>query len=111
MRETVTSAPEGEDWRVLLSFLPANWRELAVSSGALRGLRKDKSPESLLRTLLIHLGCGHSLREMVARARLAQVSDLSDVALMKRLRKSKDWLYAMCMALFEEHGVAVSTES
>jgi len=111
MRERVTSAPEGEDWRVLLSFLPANWRELAVSSGALRGLRKDKSPESLLRTLLIHLGCGHSLREMVARARLAQVSDLSDVALMKRLRKSKDWLYAMCMALFEEHGVAVSTES
>jgi len=111
MRETVTSAPEGEDWRVLLSFLPSNWRELAVSSGALRGLRKDKSPESLLRTLLIHLGCGHSLRETVARARLAQVSDLSDVALMNRLRKSKDWLYAMCMALFEEHGVAVSTES
>ena len=111
MRETVTSAPEGEEWRVLLSFLPSNWRELAVSSGALHGLRKDKSPESLLRTLLIHLGCGHSLRETVARARLAQVSDLSDVALMKRLRKSKDWLYAMCMALFEEHGVAVSTES
>ena len=32
-----------------------------------------------------------------------------DVALLKRLRKSKDWLYRLCCALFEERGI--STEA
>ena len=100
-----------EDWELLLSFLPENWQELATRTGALRGLRKDKSPERLLRTLLIHLGCGHSLRETVVRARKAQLADLSDVALLKRLRKSREWLYALCVELFREHGIAVSTEA
>jgi hypothetical protein len=77
----------------------------------LKGLRKEKSPEQLLRTLLIHLGCGHSLRETVVRARAADIADLSDVALLKRLRKSKAWLYAMCVALFRERGVALSSEA
>ena len=80
-----------EDWEVLMSFLPADWRELAQDTGALKGLRKDKSVESLLRTLLLHLGCGHSLRETVVRARKAGLADLSDVGLLKRLRKSKLW--------------------
>ena len=51
------------DWELLSSLLPGNWRELAAETGALKGLRKDKSADSLLRTLLIHLGCGRSLRE------------------------------------------------
>ena len=48
-----------EDWTLLRSFFPDDWTELAVSAGALKGLRKNKSAESLLRTLLIHFGCGH----------------------------------------------------
>ena len=98
-----------EDWELLLSFFPENWEELAAQTGALRGLRKDKAPDKLLRTLLIHLGCGHSLRETVVRARQAQLADLSDVALLKRLRKSRAWLHALCLELFREHGVAVSS--
>ncbi len=108
MKGTVTRAPDDKDWGVLASFLPANWQQLAVNTGALRGLRKDKSPENLLRTLLIHLGCGHSLRETVVRARQAHLADLSDVALLKRLQKSRNWLYALCMELFKEHGIEVS---
>ena len=73
-----------EDWALLSSFLPYNWQELAAETGALKGLRKDKSVENLLRTLLIHLGCGHSLRETVVRAKQANLADLSDVALLKR---------------------------
>ena len=52
-----------EDWDVLVSFLPQGWRELARDTGALKGLRKDKTVDNLLRTLLLHLGCGHSLRK------------------------------------------------
>ena len=67
MSRKVTEGPTSEDWDLLVSFFPDNWRDLAVQTGALRGLRKDKLPEKLLRTLLIHLGCGLSLRETVGR--------------------------------------------
>ena len=91
-----------EDWDLLMSFFPSDWREQAEASGALRGLRQDKSAESYLRVLLMHLGCGFSLRETVVRAKHAQLADLSDVALLKRLRKSQDWLRQLCCSLFAE---------
>ncbi len=106
MQDTEAGAVD-EDWEVLLSFLPQDWRELAQDTGALKGLRKDKAVDNLLRTLLLHLGCGHSLRETVVRARQAHLADLSDVALLKRLKKSKGWLHALCVRLFEEQGLAV----
>lgn len=99
-----------EDWSLLLSFFPENWCELAAETGALKGLRKDKSAETLLRTLFIHLGCGYSLRETAVRARKAKLADVSDVALLKRLKKSKQWLNEMCIAMFQQLGVALSLE-
>ena len=93
-----------EDWEVAVSFLPSDWEELARETGALKGLRKDKSPEALLRVLLLHLARGHSLRETVVRARAAKLADLSDVALLKRLRKSSEWLRELCAAMFREQG-------
>lgn len=81
-----------EDWQTLVFFFPHDWQEIALDTGALKGLRKNKSPEDPLRTLLIHLGCGCSLRETALRARKAEWADLSDVALMKRLQKSREWL-------------------
>ena len=59
-----------EDWTLLLSFFLREWVEPAVSSGALKGLRKDEDPESLLRVLPIHLGCVHSLRDAAGRGRI-----------------------------------------
>jgi hypothetical protein len=94
-----------EDWPVLLSFFPDNWVELATSTNALKGLRKDKAAEDYIRTLLMHIGCGYSLRETVTRAKLFNLADISDVALVKRLRKAKDWLHNMCVALFEDQGI------
>ena len=94
-----------EDWTVLESFLPPNWREMAVSTGALKGLRKDKSADNLLRVLLMHLGCGHSLQETVVRARQAQLAELTAAALWNRLQKSAVWLRGLCAALFRERGL------
>jgi hypothetical protein len=94
-----------EDWELLLSFFPTDWRQLAQSTGALKGLRQDKSEENYLRVLLMHLGCGLSMRETVTRAQEGHLADLSDVALLKRIRKSQDWLFELCRALFEERGL------
>jgi len=44
------------------------------------------------------------LRETSVRARQAGLADLSDVALLKRLRKSKAWLQQLCCSLFAERG-------
>ena len=107
MQGTVTRAPADPDWDVLASFWPVNWPDLAAESGALRGWRKDQSPDPLLRPLLIHLGGGHSLRETGVRVRQADWS----AAFFKRLRKSCNWLYALCMALFQEQGMAVSARA
>ena len=94
-----------EDWEVLSSFLPLDWREQATIHGALKGLRRGKSADALLRTLLIHLACGLSLRETATAAREAGIADMSDVALFKRLRKSKEWLRALCVGMYRESGV------
>ena len=100
-----------EDWPVLLSFFPENWIELASTTNALKGLRKDKDVESSLRTLLIHLACGHSLRETATRAKLANLADVSDVALLGRLRKSQDWLHGLCVALYEEQATCLNCKN
>ena len=100
-----------EDWELLTAFLPLNWRELAVEAGALKGLRKDKSAENLLRLILIHLGCGYSLRETTVWARKAQLADLTAPALWHRMRKAKNWLHALCMELWREQGLKLRSDA
>ncbi len=56
------SLSRGENWEVLLSFLPGGWQKEARELGALVRCRKFVNAESLLRTLLIHLADGCSLR-------------------------------------------------
>src|SRR5208282_1820199 len=106
--ENKTSNALAEDWELLMSFFPADWRRQAQTYGALKGLRQDKSAESYLRVLLLHLGGGFSLRETIVRAQQAGLADLSDVALLKRLRKSKPWLRQLCCSLFAERALSWS---
>jgi hypothetical protein len=100
-----------EDWELLKSFFPAEWRNMAQRSAALKGLRQDKDEENFLRVLLLHVGCGFSMRETVARAKQAKLAGLSAVALFKRLRKSREWLYQLCGALFAERGFKPAVSS
>ena len=74
----------------MTSLLPAGWEEMARQSGAFERLREFSSPGLLLRTLLLHVARGYSLRETAVRAKLALWADVSDVALLKRLRKSEN---------------------
>lgn len=94
------SEPLREDWDVLWPFLPADWEGLAGRTAALRKPRKDKLP----RTLLLHLGCCHSLRETTVRACGASLAGLSAVALMERLKKCRYRLQALCVALLRKRG-------
>ena len=55
----------------------------------------------------MQLHCGHSPGNRDA-ARKANLADLSDVALLKRLRDSTAWLHELCAQLFPTQGFAVS---
>lgn len=81
-----------EDFEFLLTFLPAGWHAKAKELGALRRCRKIPDATVLLRLLLIHLAEGCSLRETALRAREGGIIQVSDVAIMDRLRMSGDWL-------------------
>src|SRR6266536_4843137 len=92
-----------ENWKVLASLFPAGWQQMAWQSGAVERLRGFPSPDMLLRMLLLHVARGYSLRETVVRAKLANWADISDVALLKRLRNSEEWLRFLCMELLREN--------
>jgi hypothetical protein len=96
-----------ENWKTLVSFFPKDWQELGKQCGALTRLRGFRSAEELMRTLLLHLGVGYSLRETVVVAKSAGLAAVSDVALLKRLRCSETWFRELCYRLFQENEVAI----
>lgn len=89
----------GSDWSVVMAALPPRWEEKARELGAVRRLRGFSSVESLLRVLIIHLADGCSLRETAVRAFEGSLADVSDVALLKRLRGCGPWFQWMTQAL------------
>jgi DDE family transposase len=111
MAESPPVTPASEDWDLLLSLFPMGWQEQAILSGALERLRGFRSVENLLRVLLLHVGKGYSLRETAVHAREAGLADVSDVALLKRLRKAEPWWRDLCVALLRESGWHMSGES
>lgn len=99
------TALQKENWKVLISLFPENWERLAAHTHAIDRLRGFRSAEALIRTLLIHIAQGYSLRETVVRARESGLANISDVALLKRLRSAEPWFKALCHELLKESSV------
>src|SRR5918997_5892465 len=94
------------------SSLDAQWPDLvavvsaaidleatARASGALVRRRAIRGAEMLLRLALAYGPGGLSLRSAAAWAGVHGLADLSDTAVMKRLRKAADWLGEVAGAL------------
>ena len=94
-------ADKEDSWEQMLTFMPARWQEKCRDLGALRRLRGFTGPGALLRTLLIHLIDGFSLRETVVHAREGNIADVSDVALLKRLNCAGAWFQWMAQELMK----------
>jgi len=94
-----------EDYKVLTKFFPAGWRVKLRELGALTRCRNIKSANVLVRVLLIHLADGCSLRETAARAKQANLTYISDVALLKRLRNASRWFNWMAVELLANLGI------
>jgi hypothetical protein len=96
-----------ENWQILLSLFPKDWKSKTTMSGAIERLRGFESAEALMRTLLLHIARGYSMRETVVRAKTSGIAEISDVALLKRLRNSEAWLRSLCLCLLRENGVTL----
>jgi hypothetical protein len=94
-----------EDWAVLLSLFPEGWDRQAKDTGAMERQSGIKVPETLLRLFLLHVARGYSLRETAVRAKESGLATISDVGILKRLRRSEDWLHWLCKQLVSENGV------
>lgn len=90
-----------DDWQVVMTFLPPGWQTKAKELGALLRCRVFENAEKLLRTLLIHLAEGCSLRETAVRAKQGHLVSVSDVALLKRLNASGEWFRWMAVGVME----------
>ena len=95
------------NWDYLLTLLPADWQELAKSSGGVRRMRGATSLSNLLRTLLLHIAHGCSLRTTSVVAKAAGWGSMSDVALLKKLRACAGWLGALCAGLRKDSGLVL----
>src|SRR2546430_5631333 len=81
--------PTEEDWTVLLSLFPEGWDRQAKETGAMERQSGIKIPETLLRLFLLHVARGYSLRETAVRAKESGLATISDVGLLKRLRRAE----------------------
>ena len=80
-----------QDWPFLLTLLPSDLEATAKERGALRRKRGVTSAQALLRLAFAWAYVGLSLQATATWAAVTQVAHLSDVALLKRLRRAADW--------------------
>jgi len=83
------------EWEAALERLPAGWEAAARSSGALVRKRAVQSAGDLLRLVLAYSLWDWSLRQVGAWACVLGLAHLSDVAVRKRLRRTRLWLSSL----------------
>lgn len=81
-----------DEWSLIERLLPSGWREAAREQKAFQRARYLTDAGSLLRLLLYHAVNDGGLRETVAQARASGIAEMSQVALLKRMRTSGPWL-------------------
>jgi len=92
---------ELDDWQLVCQLLPPGWQDQAYLLGALRRTRGFPNAVVLLRTLLVHLAGGCSLKETATSAQQAGWCAVSPVALFQRLRAAEQWLRWMANQLWQ----------
>jgi len=76
----------------VVELLPADLEESARTTQALQRRREVRSAKDLLRLVLAYALCDWSLRLVGAWVLLIGLGNLSDVAVLKRLRAARKWL-------------------
>ena len=94
-----------EEWPYILSLMPQNLGSLCESKLALSRRREITSAADYLRLCMAYSVCDMSLRQTAAWASATGLADLSDVAVLKRLRAATGWLGAVVAEWLYERGL------
>lgn len=81
-----------DEWGIIQKLLPKGWEDAAREQGAFRRARYLPDPAALLRVLLFHAVNDGGLRDTVQQASASGIAEMSQVALLKRLRGAGPWL-------------------
>ena len=100
-----TSAVVAENWVYVLNMLPVDIETSASEKLALQRRREIASAEDLLRMCLAYGLCDMSLRETAAWAEVMGVGRLSNMAVLKRLQNSADWLGHLVLRWMQDRGL------
>ena len=90
-------------WGLLRQFLPAGWQDAAWTTGAITRRRAIQSADALLRLIFAYAWNDWSLRTTAAWARRIGLAEVSDVAVLKRLRHAPAWLGHLLDQWFRTH--------
>jgi hypothetical protein len=89
---------DSKEWSRIVARLGGE-EALASSArecGAFVRARGVKSAVDVLRLALLYGPGGHSLRSVAAMAAAVGLADVSDVAILDRLKRAADWLQGLC---------------
>jgi len=99
---------EEERFEQVLRLLPEGWETKAKELGALQRAREIKTPEELLRLILLYLTEGKSFAGTSALMQLIGESNLTKKAIHKRVRNSAEWLQWLCENIYRRAGLIVT---
>ena len=91
-----------------MGLLPEGWEAKAKELGALRRAREIKTPEELLRLILLYLTEGKSFAGTSALMQLIGESHLTKKAIHKRMQNSAEWLQWLCENIYRQAGLIVA---
>lgn len=83
------------DWEDVQAWLPPNLEDLALSSGAIQRRRSIRTGREMLRLALAYSLLDFSLRSVSAWMAGAGLGQMSDVAVLKRLKAAAPFLQAL----------------
>lgn len=100
-----------ERWAFLLHFLPKGWQDAAWEQQAIVRRRAIQSAEALLRLIFAYAWNDWSLRTVAGWAERSGLGQLSDVAVLKRLRHAEAWLGHLVDRWFAERGIGTALKA
>lgn len=90
-----------EEWAEAVQIIPVDLERTARETKALQRRREIQQATDLLRLVLAYCVCDWPLRLVGLWANLKNIGNLSDVAVMKRVQKSKVWLESLISAMLK----------
>lgn len=104
-------APLVQDWDQVELIVPDDLETMASTTGALVRRRGIRRAIDLLRIALAYAICDWSLRLVGAWCVLTGIADVSDVAILNRLRNSAPWLGGLIVRLLQRRRLHLAPQA